>query len=213
MTYDILFGKGLSGENFMRQSREAKAETHQAVVTAASRLFRERGIEGTSVGDVMQAANRTHGGFYRHFDSKEDLLVAALGRAFAEMVENLEQATSGAPPQRVLGGFVRGYTSPGQVADVAGGCPVAALSNDVLRSTETVQAEFGRGVRRLIEALAQRLDGPEAERGARALRAFAMAAGAVMIARASDPAVATLVLEAVRSDAATTALAASGPAA
>lgn len=197
----------------MRQSREAKAETHQAVVTAASRLFRERGIEGTSVGDVMQAANRTHGGFYRHFTSKEDLLVAALGRAFEEMVESLEQATAGAPPQRVLGGFVRGYTSPGRVADVAGGCPVAALSNDVLRSTEAVQAEFGRGVQSMIAALAQRLEGPEGERVARALRAFAMAAGAVMIARASDPATAALVLEAVREDPATAMLATSGPAA
>ncbi len=52
----------------MRQSREAKAETRQAVVAQAARLFRDRGIAGTSVGDVMAAAAKTHGGFYRHFE-------------------------------------------------------------------------------------------------------------------------------------------------
>lgn len=62
----------------MRQSRKAKAETNQTVVKAASRMLRERGIDGTGVGDVMQAANKTHGGFYRHFGSKEALLMAAM---------------------------------------------------------------------------------------------------------------------------------------
>ncbi|KPF88734.1 TetR/AcrR family transcriptional regulator [Novosphingobium sp. AAP93] len=184
----------------MRQSREAKAETHQAIVAAAARRFRERGIEGTSVGDVMQAANRTHGGFYRHFDSKEDLLVAALGRAFEEMIAGLEHALAHVPAERALGGFVRGYTSAGRVADVGGGCPVAALSNDVQRSNEAVQAEFGRGVRALIASLAAHLEGPQAKREASAARTFAMAAGAVMIARASDQATADLVLAAVRDE-------------
>lgn len=184
----------------MRQSREAKAETHQAIVEAAARQFRERGIEGTSVGDVMQAANRTHGGFYRHFDSKEDLLVAALGRAFEEMLDVMDRGLSEVPAERAAGGFVRSYTSPKRVKDVATGCPVAALSNDIQRSTEAVQAEFGRGVREMIDALAKHLNGPEAERQARAARTFAMAAGAVMIARASDAATADLVLAAVREE-------------
>lgn len=188
----------------MRQSREAKAETHQAIVAAAARRFRERGIEGTSVGDVMQAANRTHGGFYRHFTSKDDLLLAALGRAFEEMLGVVEQGLSEVPSQHALGAFVLSYTAPERVQDVAGGCPVAALSNDVLRSTEAVQAEFGRGVHAMIASLAAHLDGPEAEREARAARAFAMAAGAVMIARASDPETAAIVLSAVRQDAAGT---------
>ncbi|WP_421848342.1 TetR/AcrR family transcriptional regulator [Novosphingobium sp.] len=197
----------------MRQSREAKAETHQAIVAAAARQFRDRGIEGTSVGDVMQAANRTHGGFYRHFDSKEDLLVAALGRAFEEMLGVLDQGLSELPPQRALEGFLRSYTAPERVQDVAGGCPVAALSNDVLRSTGAVQAEFGRGVRAMIGTLAAHLDGPEADRDARAARAFAMAAGAVMIARASDPETAEIVLGAVRDEAAFTGSVAHDPAA
>ncbi len=185
----------------MRQSREAKAETHQAIIAAAARAFRERGIEGTSVGDVMSAANRTHGGFYRHFQSKEDLLVAALGSAFAGMLDDIERALGDTPPGQVLREFVRGYASPGHVADVAGGCPAAALSNDVLRSSEAVRAEFGRGVQAIVATLAARLNGTDAEREAKATQTFAMAVGAVIIARASDPVNATQVLEAVRENA------------
>lgn len=194
----------------MRQSREAKAETHQAIVAAAARQFRERGIERTSVGDVMQAANRTHGGFYRHFGSKEDLLVAALGRAFEEMLDIMDRGLSEVPAPCAAGSFLRSYTAPGRVQDVAGGCPVAALATDVLRSPEAVQAEFGRGVRAMIGALASHFDGPDAEREAYAARTFAMAAGAVMIARASDAETAALVLHAVREEGTLTAASANG---
>ncbi|MFM9936632.1 MAG: TetR/AcrR family transcriptional regulator [Novosphingobium sp.] len=182
----------------MRQSREAKAETHQAVIAAASRLFRKQGIEGTSVGDVMQAANKTHGGFYRHFDSKEQLLVAALECAFADMLGDVTTGLATAPPAQALALFMAHYTSPRRVADVAGGCPVAALSGDTARSTETVRTGFGRGAQAIIAAIAGALDGPEGGRQQRAAQTFAMAAGAVMIARASDPETAALVLEAVR---------------
>jgi TetR/AcrR family transcriptional repressor of nem operon len=125
----------------------------------------------------------------------------------------LDQGLSEIPPQRALGGFIRSYTAPERVQDVAGGCPVAALSNDVLRSSEAVQTEFGRGVRAMISALAAHLDGPEAEREAQAARTFAMAAGAVMMARASDPETAEIVLDAVRDEATFTGNAARGPAA
>ncbi len=182
----------------MRQSREAKAETHQAVVTAGARLFRERGIEGTSVGDVMQAAGKTHGGFYRHFDSKETLLVAALEQAFADMLGDVGEGLATVTEAEALARFVAYYLSPRMITDVGSGCPVAALASDVLRSTETVRAVFGSGARRMIGVIASALEGPENERFARAAQTFAMAAGAVMIARASDPETAALVLDAVR---------------
>ena len=59
-----------------RMSEAEKQKSHRRILDAAARLFRERGIEATSVADVMKAAGMTHGGFYRHFDSKEDLVSA-----------------------------------------------------------------------------------------------------------------------------------------
>ena len=191
----------------MRQSREAKAETHQSIVAEASRLFRERGIEGTSVGDVMQAANKTHGGFYRHFDSKESLLVAALESAFADMLADMGEGFADTPPAETLARFVAYYLSPRMIADVASGCPIAALSGDVLRSSDAVRAIFGRGARQIIAAIAGALDGPESERMNEAARAFTMAAGAVMIARASDAETAAMILQAARGSEATDAAA------
>lgn len=183
----------------MRQSREAKAETHQAIITKASRLFRERGIEGTSVGDVMQAAEKTHGGFYRHFDSKEALLVAALERAFSDMLGDIDEGLVKGPPAEAMARLITFYLSPDRVEDIGGGCPVAALSGDVLRSSEAVRTVFGQGARRVIAAIASVLDGTEEERLRHAAQTFSMLAGALMIARASDPETADLVLNAARS--------------
>jgi TetR/AcrR family transcriptional repressor of nem operon len=182
----------------VRQSREVKEETHQEIVAEASRLFRERGIEGASVADVMQAANKTHGGFYRHFDSKESLLIAALERAFDDMLSEIREGFAKAPKAGALERFVSYYLSEGMVANVGGGCPVAALSGDVVRSTDVVKEAFGAGARKMIEAIASKLNGSEEERMRRAARAFSMAAGALMIARASDPETAGMVLDAAR---------------
>ena len=180
----------------MRKSREAKAETHQAIVAKASRMFRERGIEGTSVGDVMQAASLTHGGFYRHFASKEELLVAALEDAFATMLSYMNESFSDLPRGETIAPFLQGYLSTELTQDVGGGCPVAALSGDVMRSGENVRQVFGAGVLKIVKSIADTLDGPEDDRMRRAAQAFSMAAGALMIARACDPETARLFLDA-----------------
>lgn len=184
----------------MRRSREEKAETHQAIVAKAAQLFRERGVEGTSVGDVMHASGMTHGGFYRHFESKEALLVAALKSAFDGMLDDLSAALATIPPAEVRCRFVDGYLSSAMVANVADGCPVAALSIDAARSSDGVRATFGAGAQAMITVLADAMDGPEDQRMRRAAQTFAMAAGAMMLARASDPKTAAMVLQAVRGD-------------
>jgi TetR/AcrR family transcriptional repressor of nem operon len=82
----------------MRMSQEEKEKSHGRIVASASRLLRERGLAGASVGDVMKAAGMTHGGFYKHFDSKEVLVEAAMDAAFAEFTDALER---GDPQQAV----------------------------------------------------------------------------------------------------------------
>ncbi|MFO1037802.1 MAG: TetR/AcrR family transcriptional regulator [Geminicoccaceae bacterium] len=183
----------------MRQSREAKAQTHQEIIEKASRLFRERGVEGTSVGDVMQAAEKTHGGFYRHFESKEDLLVAALESAFADMLGSMRKGFATIPRADTLARLTDYYLSPEMIEDVAGGCPIAALSGDVMRSSAAVRDVFGKGAGRVIATIAEAIDGPEDVRLRCAAQTFSMLVGALVIARASDPETAELVVSAVRS--------------
>ncbi|UVO49668.1 TetR/AcrR family transcriptional regulator [Sphingomonas sp. SUN019] len=182
----------------MRQSREAKADTREAIVAAASRMLRERGIDRTSVADVMQAASKTHGGFYRHFDTKDALLSTALSAAFGQMTRYLEAGLSETGSMPVLPAFADHYLSDAMVANVGDGCPVAALSGEVARSSGEIRQGFGVGVRGFIDTLAAALDGAPEDRQRRAAQAFAMAAGAVMIARASDAETAAEVLAAAR---------------
>lgn len=188
----------------MRQSREAKSETRAAIVDQASRLFRERGIDGTSVGDVMHAAAKTHGGFYRHFDTKDALLETALGQAFADMVSVVERefgsdAPAGADPTRI---FNRYYLDDARVADRGGWCPAAAMAGDTARSGDTIKTVFGKGLRAMIDAIADRLPGSPEDRQQAAIRIFTAAAGTLMLARASDAGTAAMLLDAARKSAA-----------
>ena len=171
----------------MRASQEEKGRSRARIVASAARLVRQRGVEGASVGDVMRDAGLTHGGFYKHFGSKEALLAAALDRAFDETAEKLGPGLPADEAAAVSAGFQDFYLSDGHVASPSVGCPVAALSGDVARGAAALKASFGAGVRRVVALLARGASGSERARRARATRQLAMMAGAVMIARASDP--------------------------
>ena len=107
-----------------RMSEAEKRKSHDRILDAASRLFRERGIEATSVSDVMKAAGLTHGGFYRHFGSKEELVGAAFRAAVEEVQSELRAAR-----QR----YLALYLSTEHLCDRAHGCPLAALGAEVAR--------------------------------------------------------------------------------
>ena len=134
--------------------------------------MRERGIEGASVADVMSEAGMTHGGFYRHFDTKEALLASALQSAFDQIMAELDRRLAEDAPEVAVADFHAFYLSQGHVDQPGIGCPVAAV---------------GAGVNRMVEALAKGMKGSARARRAAALRELATLAGALVIARASDP--------------------------
>ncbi len=180
----------------MRVSQKEKERSHQRIVEGAARLIRERGIETTSVSDVMTDAGMTIGGFYKHFDSKDALAEAALRSAFDEMIGVM---TSRLGAEAALADYQSFYLSEGHVGSPGIGCPVAALSGDVARGPASLKAEFGAGVRRTIATLVDSMPGTADERVAAATRRLALLAGAVLIARASDPDTGRAVLSAAAS--------------
>jgi TetR/AcrR family transcriptional repressor of nem operon len=197
----------------MRASQDEKERSHARIIASAAKLLRRDGIEGASVANVMMDAGLTHGGFYKHFSSKEAMLIAALDTAFDETFErfgpNLPKPDLPNPnlPKPDLSNkdgpsafatFQDFYLSDGHVAWPAIGCPIAALGNDVARGSDVLKARFGAGVRRLVARLARGDIGAPRARQTRALRQIAMMAGAVMIARASDPETARQILAACR---------------
>lgn len=160
----------------------------------AARLFRERGIDGASVNDVMKEAGLTHGGFYRHFANKNALVESALEAAFSQITAPLEGEPSDRPADVAGDRFRNFYLSDGHLKNPGIGCPVAALGSEVARGPETVRSRFTTGVRAMLSALARTKDCDDAA----AARQLAMMVGAMVIARASEPEMANLMLQASR---------------
>ncbi|MCU0774306.1 MAG: TetR/AcrR family transcriptional regulator [Ideonella sp.] len=182
----------------MRVSREQMAEGHRRIVEGASRLMRERGVDRVSVADAMKEAGLTHGGFYRHFRDKDELVVAALRRAFEEFIEPFERQQLSDSPRRAADEYRRLYLSAEHVAHAGRGCPMPALASDVARGSQDVRDGFSNGLRRIVDAMARAQRGSEEQRQRAACRELAMLVGAVVLARASDTATADQILDACR---------------
>lgn len=170
----------------MRRSKEDKAETHRVIVEQAARLFRERGIEQTSVADVMQAAKLTHGGFYRHFQSKDDLVAVAIETAMAEVLEELRQAPPNDAPRAVVDRYTSKYLSEGHVNNPQIGCPIAALAVEAGRMGGRVAVATAENIKRVIGSIAAHVPGSKQAARERSAVMFATLVGAVVIARAAE---------------------------
>jgi TetR/AcrR family transcriptional repressor of nem operon len=162
----------------MKVSREQVALNREAILRAAGRLFRERGVEAVTVAEVMGAAGLTHGGFYGYFKSKDELVAAAIA-----------QALDGSPPPDDLDTYVAAYLAPSHRDDRAGGCAVAALAAETVRSPPAARSEMTKGLRRQIDTLASLAPGADAaERRQAAIGSWAALVGALVLARVSDDA-------------------------
>jgi AcrR family transcriptional regulator len=133
----------------MRYPAEHKEETRERIVEAASRRFR-RGGSGVGIAELMKALKLTHGGFYRHFKSKDDLFGEALKKAFEESTSRMRRAIESASPGRELRAVIETYLSEEHCADAAHGCPMAALAPELGRQPRAVRMRDGED--RLVAA-------------------------------------------------------------
>src|SRR5215813_1919416 len=109
----------------MRYPSEHKRQTHDRIVRAASRRFRRRGREGAGIGDLMRDLRLTHGGFYRHFASKDELFVEAFEQALGEARERIRKAIARAALGKELEAIIDSYLDIEHCDDIEDGCPVA----------------------------------------------------------------------------------------
>ena len=154
-----------------RSSKQDAAKHRQQIIEGASELFRERGIDGVNVGELMGAAGLTHGGFYRHFASKDELAGLAAARAIATQAETLGDERA----------FIEGYLSREHRDDAAHGCVVSALGPELARADDEVRAVFVEAYRAFVDRF-----GGDREQ---ALAKLATLVGALVISRATagDP--------------------------
>lgn len=142
----------------MRKSRIETAETRQRIIDVAARKFRLNGINATGLNEVMSEAGLTHGGFYRHFGSKDQLVAEALAVAATHIVAVLEEAASGSDGKDAFRAIVECYVSTDHRDDATGGCPLAGMGSELARGDENTRAVASQGLRKLVEVVARNLD-------------------------------------------------------
>jgi TetR/AcrR family transcriptional regulator, transcriptional repressor for nem operon len=166
----------------MKVSREQMLEHRERILGAAGRLFRERGLEGVSVAEIMQAADLTHGGFYGHFKSKEDLMSQA-------MAHEIKQAR-GLGPNDNAATFADAYLNIRHRDNRGTGCPIAALGSEAARAAPGVREALTQSIRGTIEKLSDvSLGATPAERRRAAIASWSAMVGAMVLARVVDDSV------------------------
>lgn len=136
----------------MRVSRIQAAENRETVINVASRLFRECGFDGIGLKDLMKGAGLTQGGFYKQFESKEDLAAQASRRALESATLRWSAATA-ENPKDPLGAVIAFYLSKEHREEKMDGCPVVALGSDAARQGSDVKASFEAGIKAYLEIL------------------------------------------------------------
>lgn len=185
----------------MRVSKEKAAENRGALLQAASRLFRKRGIDGVGVADIAREAGLTHGALYAHFPSKDALAAEAFTHGFeGNMADTREWAGDRCPSFQE---YVEGLISPRMRDKVETGCPMTASASEIGRQGCAVSESFAKAFEEMTAMIEGSLEDamPASERRRLAIAAVIAQIGAVAVSRAvvkSDPALADEVLQAVR---------------
>jgi len=169
----------------MGHSKASKANTHARLVAVAAARFKELGVDGISLSDLMKELKLTHGGFYKHFDSRDELVTEALELALTETGKAMREHLfdGGKPDIEALLDF---YLSETHRDGRAAGCAVAALAGDAPRKSADVQAQFRRQIETILETLIRAL-GPGGSVGdSRATAVLILSAlyGSLIVARA-----------------------------
>ncbi|MGO7335659.1 TetR/AcrR family transcriptional regulator [Rhizobium leguminosarum] len=181
----------------MRITKEKKQENHDRIVAIASELFRERGFDGVAVAELMERAGLTHGGFYNHFRSKEDLIAESTENGLGETLERYAGYDAVAVMELYISREHR--DARGQ------GCTAAALSCEAARQPDETRTVFATGIDNLVRALEDgiaRDHAPGAGTRAQAISILAQAVGAIILSRAcpDGSSLADEILNACRAD-------------
>jgi len=160
-------------------SQDEKKANHERIVEIAAARMRQSGTEAPGVAEIMREAGLTHGGFYKHFSSRDELVAEAAEHAFASSARRTDDALDGAGDP--LAAFVDFYLSAAHRDGAADGCAVAGLGPDAARGDERIRAQFGAGVQGYLARLEHMLGSRED-----AVVALSSMVGALLLSRAVD---------------------------
>ena len=177
----------------MRRSRAYKALTHSKILAIAAKRFRERGLDGVGLAELMKEAGSSVGGFYKHFNSREELVIESLAEAF-KFLDRMELKSKDLPA------FLEAFLAEQHYANPGAGCALTALVSDMSHASGAVRTVYTQRVKQMLGYFTERLT-PEDDksRRARAILLFCAATGGLAISRAvNDPSLTNEILESLR---------------
>ena len=184
----------------MRYDPDHKSRIHRRIVKNASRQLRAKGLNGPAVTALMKASGLTHGGFYRHFGSRDELVIEAVEESLQELRDRLITAAKEAEPDEGWKAMVRSYLSLERCDHPDDGCPIAALAPDIARTRSVVKQRSSAAILKFRQELLPYMPGKDAEeRATNFLAILSSMVGTIAIARTMpDPAVRQRILNRVR---------------
>lgn len=193
---------GNIGERGMRVSREKVVENRARILSAAARLFRERGIDAAGVDEVTKAAGLTHGGFYGHFDSKDALVAESIEQALTLSARRWRKLPHRVPAEDALPSLITRYLSVEHRDAPGRGCPLAALAGEIAHQSKRVRHSFTNGLTEMLNALREFLPpGEPTASERRAIFLLASMVGGIILARAAgDAELSSQILSAVSNE-------------
>jgi len=184
----------------MRYDPDHKTRIHRRIVNNASRQLRAKGLNGPAVTTLMKASGLTHGGFYRHFRTRDDLVIEAIEESLQELRDRLITAAKEVESGEGWKAMVRSYLSLERCDHPDDGCPIAALAPDIARTRSAVKQRSSAAILKFRQELLPYMPGKDAEeRATNFLAILSSMVGAIAIARTMpDPAVRQRILNCVR---------------
>jgi TetR/AcrR family transcriptional regulator, transcriptional repressor for nem operon len=183
----------------MGHSQSEKKSNHERIVRAAAKRLREKGLEAVAIADIMKEVGLTVGGFYKHFESRDDLVIEALRAATGPWARPVEAVTSDGPPLS-FAGLIDDYLSEKHRDRPGSGCLIGALVGDVGRSNKRIRGLATEQIRSALELITGLLPDTNQE-SARKKAALTLSAlvGALALSRAvSDESLSKEILESAR---------------
>lgn len=185
----------------MGVSKQQAVENKRAIVAAAEKLFRERGVAAVGLTELTKAAGFTQGGFYNHFKSKDDLVSAVMEKAMEDGAALLDTGlkTSKTKSADPISEHVKWYLSPDHLANIEAGCPLTAFAGDVRRLGKEARQTYAQGLAWNFDEMAKVIDGENPqEKRAKAIAFFSQMVGSLVLSRAvveADAALADEILQ------------------
>jgi TetR/AcrR family transcriptional repressor of nem operon len=175
------------GRRQLGHSRADKAKTHERIVRLAAKRFREKGLDGIGIADLMNEAGLTVGGFYKHFGSRDELVAEAIASALGGWKRKVEVAAAGGPAV-TFESLIDAYLSESHRDNRAGGCPVGSLAGEIARSGNRarmlVNQEVQESIKLLTNFLRKRYAAGDVKASWRAILTYSALVGAITLSRA-----------------------------